>query len=40
MPFGVKLKRARRLNHGKIVAGTSHELQADGKIVFREAAGN
>ena len=40
MPVGVKLEGSRRLNHGEVVARTSHELQSNGKIIFGEAAGN
>ena len=40
MPIGAKLKCARGLNYGEVIAGTSDELQPNGKIVFREATGN
>src|SRR6266404_9480274 len=40
MPVGMQLVGARGLDYGDIVAGASHELQAHGKILFGEAAGN
>jgi hypothetical protein len=38
MPVGVELIGARGLNHGNVVAGARHELQAYGETFFREAA--
>jgi len=38
MPVGVQLVDARGLDDGDVIAGASHELQAYGKILFREAA--
>src|SRR5579859_1210344 len=38
MPVGVQLEGARGLDYGEIIAGAGHELQADGKIFFGEAA--
>src|SRR5260221_14342168 len=40
IPVGVQLEDARALNHGEIVAGARPELQAHGKFLFREPAGN
>src|ERR1700720_4475904 len=40
MPVGVQLVGARGLDYRNVVAGASHELQAHGKILFGEAAGN
>src|SRR2546423_3005156 len=40
MPVSVKLKGARGLNHRGVVSRAGHELQADWKISFGEAAGN
>ena len=37
MPVGVKLECSRRFDHGEVVSRTSHELQANGKIIFSKA---
>ena len=40
MPVGMRLEGASRLNDGKVVTGSTHELQPNGKILICESARN
>jgi len=37
MPVGVELEGSRSLDHGEIIAGSSHKLQSNRKIIFGES---